>query len=74
MVDLALEQDRDLADEAFTMGYSLTGFYSGSWYFLFVNGDNLQVAYNVDTAELVLADDMNSSLSVIDGEPVKSLE
>lgn len=70
VVDLAKEEGRNLADDAFSMGYSLDGLYNGEWFYVFFNGDNLQAAYNIRTEELVLSDDMES-LSVMDNNPVK---
>ncbi|MPW26831.1 hypothetical protein GC105_13670, partial [Alkalibaculum sp. M08DMB] len=38
VVDLAKKEGRDLADDAFSMGYSLDGLYNGVWFYVFFNG------------------------------------
>ena len=68
VVDLAKAEGRDLADDAFSMGYTLDGLYSGEWFYVFFNTENLQAAYNTQTEELVVSEDM-TSLSITDGVP-----
>lgn len=65
VIELAKEQGRDLAEEAFLMGSSLKGSYNGDWYIIAFDSSLPQAAYNLKTDELVVAKDA-TGMSFVD--------
>lgn len=68
VVNLAKEQGRDLAEEAFLLGDFLKGYYNGDWYLVAFETSLPQAGFNVKTQELVVAKD-STGMNFVNGRP-----